>query len=34
MLLGVVISEVISGHWDVDGGALGLDDVKRIIASD
>jgi 4-oxalocrotonate tautomerase len=30
----VVINEVKSGHWGVGGNALGLDDVKKIIASD
>lgn len=29
----VVINEVKSGNWGVGGNALGLDDVKRIIAS-
>jgi 4-oxalocrotonate tautomerase len=30
----VTISEVKSGSWGVGGKALGLDDVKRLIASD
>ncbi len=30
----VVINEVKSGHWGVGGNALGLDDVKKIIAGD
>ena len=29
----VVINEVESGHWGVGGNALGLDDVKKIMAS-
>jgi 4-oxalocrotonate tautomerase len=29
----VMIKEVESGHWGVGGNALGLDDVKKIIAS-
>ena len=29
----VVIKEVESGHWGVGGNALGLDDVKKIMAS-
>ncbi len=29
----VIIEEVKSGHWGVGGNALGLDDVKRIMAS-
>lgn len=28
----VTINEVKSGHWGVGGNALGLDDVKKIIA--
>ena len=28
----VIIDEVNSGHWGVGGAALGLDDVKRIMA--
>ena len=28
----VVINEVRSGHWGVGGNALGLDDVKKLIA--
>ncbi len=28
----VVINEVKSGHWGVGGNAIGLDDVKKIIA--
>jgi 4-oxalocrotonate tautomerase len=28
----VVIDEVRSGHWGVGGNALGLDDVKKLIA--
>ena len=28
----VTIKEVKSGHWGVGGNALGLDDVKKIIA--
>ncbi len=28
----VVINEVKSGHWGVGGNALGLDDIKNIIA--
>lgn len=30
----VVVSEVRSGNWGVGGNALGLDDVKKIMASD
>ncbi len=30
----VVINEVKSGHWGVGGNAIGLDDVKKIIAED
>lgn len=29
----VVIKEVEGGHWGVGGNALGLDDVKKIMAS-
>ena len=29
----VIIKEVESGHWGVGGNALGLDDVKKIMAS-
>jgi len=29
----VVIEEVRNGHWGIGGQPLGLDDVKRIIAS-
>ncbi len=29
----VIIDEVKSGHWGVGGNALGLDDVKKLIAS-
>ena len=29
----VIIEEVKSGHWGVGGNAIGLDDVKRIMAS-
>ena len=29
----VIIDEVKSGHWGVGGNALGLDDVKKIMAS-
>ena len=29
----VIIEEVKSGHWGVGGNALGLDDVKKIMAS-
>jgi 4-oxalocrotonate tautomerase len=29
----VVIDEVKSGHWGVGGNALGLDDVKKLIAT-
>jgi 4-oxalocrotonate tautomerase len=29
----VVINEVESGQWGVGGNALGLDDVKKIMAS-
>ncbi len=28
----VMINEVKSGHWGVGGNALGLDDVKKLIA--
>ncbi len=28
----VVINEVRSGHWGIGGNALGLDDVKKLIA--
>ena len=28
----VIIDEVKSGHWGVSGNALGLDDVKTIMA--
>ena len=28
----VVLDEVKSGHWGVGGNALGLDDVKKLIA--
>ena len=30
----VTINEINSGHWGVGGNALGLDDVKQMIASD
>ena len=30
----VVIKEVASGSWGVGGKALGLDDIKQLIASD
>ena len=30
----VIINEVKSGHWGVGGNALGLDDVKSIMAGD
>ena len=30
----VMINEVKSGHWGVGGNTLGLDDVKKLIASD
>ena len=30
----VIIDEVKSGHWGVGGNALGLDDVKKIMAGD
>ena len=30
----VIIDEVKSGHWGVGGNALGLDDVKNIMAGD
>ena len=30
----VIIDEVKSGHWGVGGNALGLDDVKNIMAED
>jgi len=30
----VVVNEVKSGNWGVGGNALGLDDVKKIIAGD
>lgn len=29
----VMINEVKSGHWGVGGNTLGLDDVKKLIAS-
>ena len=29
----VVLDEVKSGHWGVGGHALGLDDVKKLIAA-
>ena len=29
----VIINEVKDGHWGVGGNALGLDDVKKLIAS-
>lgn len=29
----VMINEVKSGHWGVGGKTLGLDDVKKLIAS-
>lgn len=28
----VIVSEVPSGNWGIGGAALGLDDVKKIIA--
>ena len=30
----VIVNEVRSGSWGVGGDALGLDDVKRIMAGD
>lgn len=30
----VMINEVKNGHWGVGGNALGLDDVKKLMASD
>ena len=30
----VMINEVKSGHWGVGGNPLGLDDVKKLMASD
>ena len=30
----VIIDEVKSGHWGVGGNALGLDDVKNMMAGD
>ncbi len=30
----VTINEINSGHWGVGGNALGLDDVKALIADD
>ena len=30
----VMINEVKSGHWGVGGNTLGLDDVKKLMASD
>ncbi|WP_428357542.1 tautomerase family protein [Methyloprofundus sp.] len=30
----VVVNEVKSGNWGIGGNALGLDDVKKIIAGD
>ena len=30
----VIIDEVKNGHWGVGGKALGLDDVKNIMAGD
>ena len=30
----VMINEVRSGHWGVGGNTLGLDDVKKLMASD
>ncbi len=30
----VVIDEVKSGYWGVGGNSLGLDDVKKLIATD
>ena len=30
----VVVNEVPSGNWGVGGNALGLDDVKKIMAGD
>ena len=30
----VIIEEVKSGHWGVGGNALGLDDVKNMMAGD
>ena len=29
----VIVNEVNDGHWGVGGNALGLDDVKKIMAS-
>lgn len=28
----VIVNEVKSGHWGVGGNALGLDDVKKLMA--
>ena len=30
----VVVNEIKSGNWGVGGSALGLDDVKKIMAGD
>ncbi len=30
----VVIKEVASGSWGVGGNALGLEDIKKLVASD
>ena len=30
----VVVNEVKSGNWGIGGNALGLDDVKKLIAGD
>ena len=30
----VMINEVKSGHWGAGGNTLGLDDVKKLMASD
>ena len=30
----VMINEVRSGHWGVGGNTLGLDDVKKLMASE
>jgi 4-oxalocrotonate tautomerase len=30
----VVVNEIKSGNWGVGGNALGLDDVKKIMAGD
>ena len=30
----VIVNEIKDGHWGVGGNALGLDDVKKLMASD